>query len=274
MINICEYIDYRKYLSDLLANKRKHGDAYTLRAIHRRLGIKSTGYFSNLLAGRFDLSLELADKIAEMFSLSDDEKVYFKNMILFSRAQTVDEKNHFFELIQLTCQPLVRLLNNESLNLFAKWYYVPLRELLVLKPQLTNSELANLLLPQIQTVDVDSAVDILVRGGFIRKTDAGKWERCDTALTTGNDIDSYFVARFQKEMIELSLRDLTSGESTQHDISGVTLTVSELSMEQIKKEIRVFRKRIMQIAMADKTPERVYRCNIQLFPLSKGRDSE
>ena len=97
MIQIREYLDYRRFLSDMLAEKRKLGPAYTMRAILRRLDLKSTGYMSNVIAGRTDLSLDLATRIADLFGLSEVECDYFKLMILFSRARSVDEKNHFFE---------------------------------------------------------------------------------------------------------------------------------------------------------------------------------
>ena len=97
MTNIRDYLDYRQFMADILAEKRTLGPAYSMRAILKRLGLTSNGYLSNIISGRSKLSLDLASRLGDLLGLSEAEKKYFKTMILFSHATTVDEKNHFFE---------------------------------------------------------------------------------------------------------------------------------------------------------------------------------
>ena len=49
----------------------------------------------------------------------------------------------------------------------------------------------------------------------------------------------------------------------------MTLGVSEVAFQKIVKEIADFRRRIGAIVMDDTGAERVYRMNVQLFPLTK-----
>ena len=74
MVNIREYLDYRRFLSDLLAERRTQGPAFSQRAILQRLNLKSTGYLSNLIAGRTELSLDLASRMGDLFGLSEAEQ--------------------------------------------------------------------------------------------------------------------------------------------------------------------------------------------------------
>ncbi len=272
MVNIREYLDYRRFLADILAEKRELGTAYTMRAIQKRLGINSSGHLSNLIAGRTNLSLELASKIGDIFSLSEVEKTYFKTMILFSHARTVDEKNHFFEQMLAYRRTEPKLLENDALNIFSKWYYAPIRELLNLEQTDDYAVIGRRIIPALNEKEVARSVDVLVKGGFIKKNDAGKWERCDAALSTGDDVKSFLIVRFQKEMMDLATLSLTA-PLDDRDISGVTLTLSKQSIPILKEEIRNFRKRAMQIALDDAEPDRVYRCSIQLFPLTRGADN-
>ena len=169
MVNIREYLDYRRYLADIFAEKRALGSAYTLRAIQKRLGINSSGHLSNLIAGRTNLSLGLATKISDLLSLSAIEQNYFKTMILFSHARTVDEKNHFFEQMLAFRRTAPKLLANDELDIFSKWYYAPIRELLYLEQTDDFAAIGRRIIPPLQEKEVAAAVKVLVKGGFLVK---------------------------------------------------------------------------------------------------------
>ena len=49
----------------------------------------------------------------------------------------------------------------------------------------------------------------------------------------------------------------------------MTFGVSEEAYQRITKEIADFRRRITAIAMQDTDENRIYRLNVQLFPLTK-----
>ena len=165
-----------------------------------------------------------------------------------------------------------KLLENDALGIFGKWYYAPIRELLCLEQSDDYAAIGKRIIPSLSKKEVSLAVTILIKGGFIKKNDEGLWERCDAALSTGDDIKSFLIVRFQKEMMDLATQSLTV-PLAERDISGVTLTLSRQSLPLLKEEIKKFRKRAMQIALDDANPDRVYRCSIQLFPLTRGADN-
>ena len=55
---------------------------------------------------------------------------------------------------------------------------------------------------------------------------------------------------------------------SERDMSGVVLGLTRHAYERIKKEIIDFRRRVVAIATEDDETERVYRLNVQLFPMS------
>ena len=59
----------------------------------------------------------------------------------------------------------------------------------------------------------------------------------------------------------------------ERDFSGLTMGVSEECLAVLKEELAAFRQRVRKIVADDKEAERVFRLNLQLFPLS-GSTSE
>jgi uncharacterized protein (TIGR02147 family) len=56
------------------------------------------------------------------------------------------------------------------------------------------------------------------------------------------------------------------------DISTLTLSISESSLQRMKEKIRECRRELLEIAKADEHADRVYQLNLQLFPLSAFED--
>lgn len=81
-----------------------------------------------------------------------------------------------------------------------------------------------------------------------------------------SDGPSSVFLRTSLRLAEKALEDLP-GEA--RDISCVTVSLSREAAEMIRWELAELRKKILSLAVADPSPERVYQCNMQLFPLSE-----
>jgi uncharacterized protein (TIGR02147 family) len=69
--------------------------------------------------------------------------------------------------------------------------------------------------------------------------------------------------------LKLASNALEQVSTPRRDISTLTAGVSEEGFNIIKKEIQLFRKRLVQLIDEDKNQDRVYQINFQLFPLTK-----
>jgi uncharacterized protein (TIGR02147 family) len=58
----------------------------------------------------------------------------------------------------------------------------------------------------------------------------------------------------------------------ERSMSGVVLGLTQESYERVKKELLECRRRIIAIATESNKTQRVYRLNLQLFPLSEDLD--
>jgi uncharacterized protein (TIGR02147 family) len=74
---------------------------------------------------------------------------------------------------------------------------------------------------------------------------------------------------FLKANLLLAGQALGSLPKEERDISAVTVSLSEDAAGMVRWELAQLRKKILSLAQTDSSHERVYQCNLQLFPLSE-----
>ena len=121
-----------------------------------------------------------------------------------------------------------------------------------------------------QAAEVKKALKLLEKVGLLNKNADGSFEQSSKAITTGNiEVTSLSVREMHRQMGELAVRSLDEVPVNERDISGLTLGISESAYSRITKEIEDFRRRVASIVLQETEEDRVYRLNVQLFPLTK-----
>ncbi len=269
MVLIYSYIDYRKFLSDFLKEKKIENKKYSHRSILQRMGISSTGYLANVIAGKSSLSIKNATVLGRILNLSKAEITYFKKLIYFTKAKAIEEKNDYFEQIMVYRKRKMKFLENDQLSLFKEWYTAIIREILhTCEFKDDYYALAHLVKPHITVKDAKNAIASLEEMKLIQRNEGGVYKPVDNAITTGDEIQSFHVSNFQVKMLNLAQFALQNIASEERDMSGLTLSISREKFYLIKEELQEFRKKILQIAAEESEPEQVFRCNFNLFPVS------
>lgn len=269
MIQIYTYIDYRKFLSDILKEKKDEKKRFSHRSILKKMGITSTGYIANVISGKSTLSIKNTVVLGRILNLSKMEITYFKKLIYFAKAKTIEEKNDCFEQIMVYRKRKMKFLDDDQLSLFKEWYVVVIREILHTYDFKDDYlELARMVKPSVTVKDAKYAISLLENIKLIEKNDEGIYKPIDKALSTGDEIQSFHVSNFQSKMLNLAQFSLKKTSSEDRDISGLTLSISREKFRIIKEELQEFRKKILQIASEETDPEQVFRCDLHLFPVS------
>ncbi len=73
MPDIYQFSDYRKYLKQLLEEKKKENRQFSHRAVLLRMGVSSTGFLANVLSGRKNLTPDQVQKLAAILKLKAGE---------------------------------------------------------------------------------------------------------------------------------------------------------------------------------------------------------
>lgn len=269
-MNIFDYSDYRQLLRDLYTGRKERDPKFSYRFIALHAGFKSAGFFTQILQGKSNVSLRTALSLAEVFKLKGQEMEYFENLVHFNQAQTQADKQHFFQKIIALKRGKAKTLDESQFELFTKWYYLAVRELLSFTLfREEYKEIGEALVPRISAAEARDAIRVLEKLGLIRKNDSGFYERVDAALTTGDFWRSVAITQFQIATLDLARRsyDLVPGRHRNH--STLTLSLSETEFKKIKEELGDMRKRILELAKSASLPDRVYQINFNVFPLSK-----
>ena len=269
-IRVLEYLNYREFLRDAVGWLKEHDQTFSQKGVQFELGISSSGFLSNVLVGRKNLTANQAARMTRILKLNGIDSAYFEALVLFTQARTTDEKNEFFGRLMNMQSAQLKQLPENTLTLFSKWYYVAIREVIdLVKWKDDYGFLAASLQPAIKVGEAKEAVDVLLQLGLIRRNQNGIMKTSDTAISAGDELASKHVLHFQVTTMDLAKQALQDVSAANRDISVLSMGLSEDSFRLVKNEIRHFRKRLAKIAIEDKAASRVYQLNFQFFPLSQ-----
>ena len=267
-MNIFDYTDYRKYLRDYYENRKAVDRDFTVRYVAEKVGFKSASFFCQLMNGRSNMSAELICKFSQFLGFNKKENDYFETLVNYNQAKNHPNKKKLFEKLIGFRQSKIRTVDSALFELYDKWYYTAIRELLYFRPFGGDfQELAKILNPSISPAEAQKAVSLLARWELIKKNENGMYIRSDDeSITTGMDVQSFYVNNFQYAVLDLAKEALDRFPRNERSLSTLTMSLSAEGYYKIESEIHMFRQRMLTIAEEDTLENRVYQMNIQLFP--------
>jgi uncharacterized protein (TIGR02147 family) len=123
--------------------------------------------------------------------------------------------------------------------------------------------------PAITPSEAERAIEILEKTGLIKKLESGMYVQNEATISAAREISSLAIANFQSETIDFAKRALQTLKREERDISTITLTLSQESLQKARDAIATFRATCATIARDEEKPDRVFQCNIQLFPMTR-----
>lgn len=280
MRSIYEYSDYRELLKDHYDEQKTLHPGFSFRVLSQRAGVASSAFFKLVIEGKRNLTKQSVLKVATALKLDADQSEYFENLVFFNQAETVLEKNRFFDkLVQAQRKrPQAPILNHQY-NYFAEWWHPVVRELVVM-PGLAQGKgslaaepdverIARLLRPAISAKQVQASLELLLRLGFLKRGAGGKLEQTEPTIGTGPSVNDIQVLNYQIQVLKLSLEAFDRMGPTERYHSSTTFGISKSNFDLFLGKIRAFKGQLQEFARADANPEQVVMLNIGFFPLSK-----
>jgi uncharacterized protein (TIGR02147 family) len=276
MQSVFDYTHYRKFLSDSFERLRKEQPQFSQKWVMMELGVRSTGFLSNVLAGKKNLNPAQVDKLCQILQLTQSEAEHFAALVGYDQSRNAQDMQMFYEIIESIHVQKIRALSKSELDLFARWSFVAMRELLsVVNFRSDYRLLGRMLMPAITAGEAREAVDFLYEQGFIEKDRRGFFRPVESLVTTSNEIKSASVVAFQLKMIDLAKESLLAMPVDMRDISAISFCATPEIFHTIKRETQQFRKRMLELAESHqaKTPKgakvKIYQLNMQFFPVSE-----
>ncbi|HKP95230.1 MAG TPA: TIGR02147 family protein [Fibrobacteria bacterium] len=270
LTDIYAYLDYRKFLQDLYAEKKAKGKFFSYRYLAQKTGLKSAGFFTWVLQGKRNLSPHLVLKFAQAFKLNRQETGYFELLVSYNQARSHEERKHFFDRLICLKRTSAKLVDSDQYEFYEKWYYSAVRELIGIQPFKDDfAKLARTVVPAITVSEAKKAVELLDRLSLIVRDEDGYYQRKDSTISTGQSWKSLAIANFQIQSFDLGRQALDRFGKAERDMSTMTLSCSQATFDAIRERLKALRLEFAEMAKNDSGADRVLQCNFQVFPLSK-----
>lgn len=267
---VMEYQNFRLYVRDFYT-ERKIRSGFTWRDFAKAAGYSSPVFLKLVCDGKANLSNVGIERVANAMGLVGTDLQYFRALVNFNQEKDSSKKKEVFkELRAIAKENEMTLVGEDQYDYYESWINPVLRELVPQVPEATPAQVADMLAFDTQAAEVKKALKLLEKVGLLNKNADGSFEQSSKAITTGNiEVTSLSVREMHRQMGELAVRSLDEVPVNERDISGLTLGISESAYSRITKEIEDFRRRVASIVLQETEEDRVYRLNVQLFPLTK-----
>jgi hypothetical protein, TIGR02147 len=272
--SIFNYIDYRIYLKDYYAFKKKHTVYFSYRYFSKNAGINSPNFLKQVIEGKRNLTRPVTEKFLKAMKMNEKEAIYFKNLVFFNQAKTAAEKQeHYVVLKSLAKTVNEKVVGADVYDYFDSWYTCVIRELICQHDFKDDYvRIAGLVFPKIKPKQVEEAIKLLIKLDLITRRADGKFYQVDNAISTGSEVTSLAVRNFNRTMIELAGMALDGVPVEHRHASGITMGIPREGYDVFVAEIYAFKDRLIRIANSFNDCNIVYQMNVQLFPLSKKID--
>jgi len=262
------------YLEALYCAVKAEKESYSYIEFAEDLGFSKSNVVHLMVRRKRPITVKSGERIAEAIGLKGLERRYWLNIVALSHSHDEIEREQLMvEIVELRARSIdgnPQLQN--QLEFFTEWFHSILFEMTSLKNFDEDPKvLAASLEPRIRPEQAKRSLALLEDLGLLVRRD-GKLVAAKSQLSTGDEVALLGVVRYHQHMIDLGRRSLTAIDSDRRDISSISFACNEAFAADLKKEISVFRKKIL--AMAEKIDEkdRVYQMNLQLFPVSEQKD--
>lgn len=272
---VMEYTSYRVYIRDYYA-ERKERSGFTWRDFAKAAGYSSPVFLKLVCDSKANLSDAGTERVASAMGLVGVDLQYFRHLVAFNQEKSsATKKKIFAEMRALANENSFALVGEDQYDYYGSWLNPVLREMAPRLDGATPAQMAGVLVFDSSASHVKNSLKLLEKNGFLEKDEQGHYSQSSRSVTTGNlDVASLAIREMHRQMGELGVQSLDQVPVNERDISGLTIGISEGAFEKITKEIAEFRRRISSIVMEDSGEERVYRLNVQLFPLTRNLPKE
>ncbi len=273
--DVFKYDNYRLYLKHLL-DYEKEMRGLSIREISRRAEFRSPNYLKLIIEEKRGLTPTSAARICEALELHPSESAFFMNLVSFNQSpNAVERRKHRDRLLQSRKFMNIVPLRSKSVSYYSRWYYIAIRELVALADFKEDLNwIARKLRNKVTIEDVAHAIRDLIDLALLSRGPDGRLVQVDKFITSDDKITSSAIIDFHLNMMDKGKEALETMPARERDISCVTLSADQETVEKMRLMIADFRRRLMSLAEECETEDRLVQINFQLFPLTQNDDGD
>ena len=271
--SVFNYYEYRDFLRDFYAEKKKAKATFSYRYMAGKVGLHAT-HLMRVFQKQRHLVEESIGPFITLCGFNDREAAYFAALVAYNKSRSDQQKRLAWERLLKSMSVETRALAADQYELFQHWYYGAVRVLLSFHAFRGDfQDLGSRLSPPISATEARKAVRLLEKLGLIAKQEDGAYKLSDQFISTDGGWKTLAVRQFQKETLRLAGESLERHEKGERDISTVTVAVSRKQLPELKERIAEFRKSLLGMVKESPDYDEVYQFNVQLFPLTRNTEN-
>src|SRR5262245_27286108 len=226
-VELFDYLDYRACLRDVYLTGNKRGQSH--RSFSRRAGLKSPNYLKRVIDGDRNLSAEMTSRFAKALGLDREESEYFADLVHFTHARTVTERNTYYgKLTGSRRYRKTRALDLAHAAYHSTWYLPAIRELASRSDFVDDpSWIASALVPPIGKAEASRALETLIELGLLKRDANGRLQQADALVSTGPETRGLHIANYHRTLMERAADAIDLVDPADRDISSLTLCLGE-----------------------------------------------
>jgi uncharacterized protein (TIGR02147 family) len=274
--DIFQYLDYRKFLADWFAAKKKANPRFSHRAFARRAGQRSPSLLHHVIEGERNLTTSTTEAFCRAMGLNREECSFFGWLVELARAKSPEKRNQAWKRLSSARRfREARRLEGEGFRYLSHWYYPAIREL-ANRPDFQDDPewIARTLRPKITVRQARTALEALLSMHLLVKREDGSVVPAEASVVTPHEVAGLAVYNYHQAMLTRASDALAAVHSDERHYGAVTVAVPGTLVSQLKQEIADFQERILDLCDSAQNPaERVYQLNLHLFPLSASKEA-
>ena len=270
---ITEYQNYREYMRDFY-EERKRSSLFSWREFSKLAGFASPNFMQLVCEGKSRLSKTGVEKVADAMGLAGADRDYFFAMERFGDARSDSMKLQAFnEMQKIAKENRLRVVDAEAFKYFESWVNPVLRELAPIMPGAKPLELARRCIPVVSAAEVRHSLDFMCRAEFLNKVGEDTYVQTEKVVTGSTEAIPLALRSMNRQMSKFATEAIDEIPPEKRHITGVTLGMSESTYQWLVQKLETLRQQVVAMAAKEKEYDKVYRLNLQLFPLTKGREA-
>ncbi|WP_173468015.1 TIGR02147 family protein [Fibrobacter succinogenes] len=270
---ITEYQNYREYMRDFY-EERKRSSLFSWREFSKLAGFASPNFMQLVCDGKSRLSKTGVEKVADAMGLAGADRDYFFAMERFGDARSDSMKLQAFnEMQKIAKENRLRVVDAEAFKYFESWVNPVLRELAPIMPGAKPLELARQCIPVVSAAEVRHSLDFMCHAEFLKKIGEDTYVQTEKVVTGSSEAIPLALRSMNRQMSKFATEAIDEIPPEKRHITGVTFGISEETYQWLVQKLETLRQQVVAMAAKEKEYDKVYRLNLQLFPLTKGREA-
>ncbi len=275
-INIFDYSDACRFLTDAYADLREQNPKVSYRYLQKKAGYSpKSNHYWQVAAGRVPLSRRAAARFAKALGLVGDASSYLLLLAEFAQAKTDEERSLLARKItRLRRRQIHQDKSQIPHDYYAEWYLPALREVVNLSDFREDAAwIGRRLVPRLSAKQVKDGLAKLEQLGFLQRDENGRLQQVEALIGSVNNrrdpdaLSRLAVRNFHRHMIGLAGQSLDNQTQDQRLVTGITASVSLDQLERLHSLALEMLAKAQEIIQEDEPVDVVARLNVQLFQL-------